>query len=190
MNELGVTAYAVSSLAEHSRKEAVVEVPAGVAKIETTGEELVVTMHDGNVYEKKFPFVILGEISVEPGVYYIPVVSVGDNIVKVGTGPFISYISPTCVNMNDLPAVVTMKGYDLDKVTHLYLQSPSGSGGSTADYPLNLVTFHDPETLFIQIMSNQVFANPQGDPFYFYIADATAQTSAKVLFNVQPGNSC
>jgi hypothetical protein len=169
-----------------------IDFPSGIQSSLLSGKTATIISAKGEVHEEIFDYQIVGQLPKEEGTYYLPITSITGRIVRIGNGPYISYITERCFSKRPTMPLLAIGG-ELSN-TILYVQAPNMLGGMIEPYPTSHYTIVDDQTIDITADTGLTYtssptlifkAHPWNDPFYFFVEDSNGVQSNKVDFYVK-----
>ncbi len=181
LNELALTADTISMLAPGTRDVVVVAIPKDVRSVSVTGNAITANIGSGNKASDVEVGVrpqVVGSVPITQGTHYIGVKVVGNGIVKIGNGPWITGLVPTNTVFNQLPITVKILGEDFVSGADVLL-----NGGI---YPVGFVTFINSGEIQFTAIPGQMPAAPGGKVYNISAANPNGEVSNIQLFTVYP----
>ncbi|MEK6860714.1 MAG: hypothetical protein AABY07_01970 [Nanoarchaeota archaeon] len=189
VHNLAITANAVHSLGRGSKQTVYVTIPPGIKSANLSGNDIKLTMIDGNIVAAdaiKIASKVIGSIPKIKGSYYIPVRAITDNIVIIGSVPFIVSLVPDCIGVNQMPINITINGDGFQQGYRVYVLWP---GGQLTELNPNLVFVEGSYKLKFTATNTDFFSNPNPPPFIIYVQNLNGEFSNELTFDVMPSIS-
>ncbi|MBI1972707.1 hypothetical protein HYS50_01745 [Candidatus Woesearchaeota archaeon] len=159
-------------------------IPAGITGATVAGNEisLQTTLRNQNATVRKFtePNVI-GSFDIMQGEYYIPIKALNHSLVRIGSGPFLLNINPSCIEAPSFanPQTITIYGDDFSSTSILLKNNVPFTQTLYQVVDAGTLTFIANPTEF------PVQPPPSGTPFNFTVTDK-GKTSNLLIFLVFP----
>ncbi len=129
LKDTAITANAISGLGRGNLNIVTISVPKGIKDSYAEEKHLVYVLADGKELKTDFKAEVYGKMPEEPGFHDVRVMSLGSGKIKIGNGPYIYTLGPSCAVYpalgTDRAAVV---GTDFDPDATLYANGIPSSG--------------------------------------------------------------
>ncbi len=164
-----------------NKDELTLIMPSGITGAVVSGNEISLTTRYGNTNETVRKYtqpILVGSLETIQGEYTVPIKALNQSLVRIGTGPWIVEIDPSCIGAPSFanPPNITIHGDDFFSTSVLLLD---GVPFDPAFY-----TLIDPATIIFVAGPSQFWARP-GNPYVITVQDGS-KTSNQVNFFVVP----
>ncbi len=187
ISQLTYKANDVYKLGPGNKDQLKIVVPSGITGATILGNEIAlhVTLGKENATVRKYTESdLVGSLDIIQGEYLVPIKALNHSLVRIGSGPWIVEIDPSCIGAPNFanPPNVTLHGDDFFSSSLLL---KDGAPFNTAFYQIV-----DPATIIFIAHPTEFFAQPSGAPYAFTVQDGT-KTSNSIDFWVYPSpNLC
>ncbi len=126
LNNIAITARAVSSLGEGNSDVSIISIPEGVTDFYVDYDTLVFTLNNEEIMVK-LDGEIIGNLPTIAGIHEIKVVALGNQKVKIGNGPWIYYLDPNCMTypLENMTDRISIAGVDFTEDSVVYFDGIS-----------------------------------------------------------------
>ncbi|GEM_PF-2776679 len=177
----------IYQLGPGNKDEITLVMPSGITGAVVSGNEISLTTHFGNentTTRKYSEPTLIGSLETIQGEYVVPIKSLNESLVRIGTGPWIVDLDPSCIGAPNFadPPNITIHGDDFFS-TSLLLKDGA---------PFNTAYYHivDLATIVFIASPTEFSAQPGGNPYAFSVQDGT-KISNSLDFWVYPSpNQC
>ncbi len=172
MKDAAITANAISSLGRGNLNVVAISVPTGIKDSYSQENSLVYVFEDGTEVKAELEQEIIGSMPKKSGIQNLRVLSLGDGKVKIGNGPYIYTLGPTCAVYPligaDRGAIV---GTDFDADATLYVN------GLPTPYDYGVT---NPELILFSYGEGKYPGLTNGTWYYFQVKNPDGQFSNTV----------
>ncbi len=181
VNSLAITANAVHNLGKGSKDRAVFRLPDGLDSISITGNEILIRLNINgeidDVRAKTRP-VVVGNIPLSEGLHEVSVKAITDEVVRIGSGPFILELVPNRVKFTQLPVDVRIIGDEFETGAEVLID------GNV--YPNGFVTFVNQGEIIFNVVPGFFPPEPGGAVYKISVRNLDGEVSNEVDFIVDP----
>jgi len=161
-------------------------IPAGITGATVAGNEisLQTTLRNQNATVRKFTESnVIGSFDIMQGEYHIPIKALNHSLVRIGSGPFLLYLNPSCIGAPSFatPQTITIYGDDFSSTSVLLKNDVPFTPTLYQIVDAGTLTFTANPTEF------PVQPPPSGVPFNFTVTDK-GKTSNLLIFLVFPSS--
>ena len=187
VSQLTYKANDVYKLGPGNKDELRIIVPSGITGATIAGNEIALhtILNNQNTSVRKYAESdLVGSLDTLQGEYFISVKALNHSLVRIGSGPLILEINPSCIGAPSFanPPTITLRGDDFFS-SALLLKND-------APFDTALYQIVDPTTIIFTANPTEFSAQPGGTPYNFTVRDGT-KTSNSINFLVYPSpNLC
>ena len=157
-------------------------IPSGITGASVAGKEVELQTHLRNYNisaRRQTEADIVGTLEIIQGEYIVPIKALNQTLVRIGSGPWIVEINPSCIGAPNFadPPNITLNGDDFLPTSVLLLDG----------VPFDSAFFQiiDPGTIIFIAGPSQFWAQPSGNPYVLSVQD-DSKISNTVSFWVYP----
>ena len=157
-------------------------VPAGITGATIAGNEFSVDATLGKqptTVRKYADSDLIGSLETAPGEYTISIKALNESLVRIGSGPWILELNPSCISAPNFanPPTITLYGDDFFPTSILLLDG--------VPFDPTFYQIIDPGTIIFIAGPSQFWAQPGNEPYIISVQDGT-KISNTVDFYVYP----